>query len=166
MYDALYKMNIGCDFVDPSSTNIEDYKMLVVPPLYAAPDSLLHRLNRFAWNGGHIVYALRSGFSDENVKVRSSHQPGIIGEACGVYYSQFVSAGKVTLAENTFGVEEDKNALTTWIELLTPSSAKVLARYDHPYLQDMTTHIGENMQLLLGTIMEKEQLLTSAVCQV
>lgn len=133
MYDALYKMNIGCDFVDPSSTNIEDYRILIVPSLYAAPDSLLHRLNQFVKDGGHIVYALRSGFSDENVKVRSSHQPGIIGEACGIYYSQFVAAGKVTLADNPFGVEEEKNALTTWIELLTPSSAKVLARYDHPY---------------------------------
>lgn len=56
-------MNIGCDFVDPSSTNIESYTMLVVPPLYAASDELLERLNRFVENGGHIVYAFRSGFS-------------------------------------------------------------------------------------------------------
>ena len=47
MYDALYKMNIGCDFVDPSTNDIEKYKLLIVPALYAAPDSLLERLNRF-----------------------------------------------------------------------------------------------------------------------
>lgn len=133
MYDALYKMNIGCDFVDPSSTNIEDYTLLVVPPLYAASDDLLERLNRFIENGGHVVYAFRSGFSDENVKVRSTRQPGIIGEACGVYYSQFVSARNIQLKNNPFGVDEYNNTLSNWIELLIPSSAEVLAYYDHPY---------------------------------
>jgi beta-galactosidase len=133
MYDALYRMNVGCDFVNPSSRDIEKYTMLVVPPLYAASDELLNRLNKYVKNGGHIVYALRSGFTDENVKVRSSRQPGIIGEACGVYYSQFVSAKNISLKDNPFGVDEEKNSLTTWIELLTPSSANVLASYDHLY---------------------------------
>src|SRR4051812_33500349 len=78
LYDALYRMNVGVDFVDPSSNNIEDYKLLVVPALYAAPDSLLQRLNRFVHNGGHIVYTFKSGFSNQNVKVRTSHQPALL----------------------------------------------------------------------------------------
>ena len=50
-YDALYKMNIGTDFIDPSvdfGFEISDfgfqtlkYKLIVVPTLYAASDSLL-----------------------------------------------------------------------------------------------------------------------------
>ncbi len=132
MYDTLYHMNLGCDFVDPSSANIEKYTLLLVPPLYAASDELLLRLNKFVENGGHIIYALRSGFSDENVKVRASRQPGIIGEACGIYYSQFVSAANVTL-KDTADISADKTALTSLMELLIPGSAKVLARYEHPY---------------------------------
>lgn len=133
MYDALYKMNIGCDFVDPSSDNLEEYTMLVVPPLYAASDSLLNRLNQFVEGGGHVVYAFRSGFSDENVKVRTTHQPGIIGDACGIYYSQFVNANNVSLKNNPFGISEEKNCLSSWMELITPEKAEVLAWYDHPY---------------------------------
>ena len=133
MYDALYRMNIGCDFVDSSSDNMEDYSMLVIPPLYATSDDLLHRLNNYVKNGGHIVYAFRSGFSDENVKVRSTHQPGIIGEACGIYYNQFVSANNVTLKVSQFGLDNEKNSLTTWVELITPTTAEVLAYYDHTY---------------------------------
>lgn len=133
MYDTLYKMNIGCDFVDPSSDNIEDYSLLVVPPLYAASDELLNRLNSFVKNGGHIVYAFRSGFSDENVKVRTTHQPGIIGEACGIYYHQFVPAHNVKLKASQFGLDNEKNGLTTWIELISPKTAEVLAYYDHTY---------------------------------
>jgi beta-galactosidase len=133
MYDALYKMNIGCDFVDPSSDNLEQYSMLVVPPLYAASDNLLNCLNRFVEKGGHIVYAFRSGFSDENVKVRSSKQPGIIGEACGIYYSQFVNANNVSLKGNPFGVSLEQNRISSWMELISPEAAEVLAWYDHPH---------------------------------
>jgi beta-galactosidase len=154
MYDALYRMNIGCDFIDPSCNNIEDYTMIVVPPLYAAAEELLNSLNKFVENGGHIVYAFRSGFSDENVKVRSVMQPGIISEACGVQYSQFVAANNVALKATTFEVSEASNKLSCWIELLTPTTAKVLATYAHPhwgkyaaitqnnYGQGIATYIG------------------------
>lgn len=133
IYDALYKMNVGCDFVDLSSTNIEEYSMLIVPALYAAADSLLQRLNRYVENGGHIIYTFKSGFCNENVKVRATHQPGIICEACGIYYSQFVQPDKVTLKYDPFGVGSENNSVTGWMELITPETAKVLAYYDHPY---------------------------------
>ncbi len=45
-YDALYKMNVGTDFIDPSVKDFSKYKVIVVPALYAAPDDLLKRLNR------------------------------------------------------------------------------------------------------------------------
>ncbi|MDN3657271.1 beta-galactosidase [Ferruginibacter paludis] len=132
LYDALYHMNIGVDFVDPSSKNIDDYKLLIVPALYAAPDSLLQHLNRFVKNGGHIVYTFKSGFSDQNVKVRTTLQPGIINEACGISYSQFTIPQNVTLKSDPFNVGKENNAVTTWMELIIPTSAKVLAAYDHP----------------------------------
>ena len=47
MYEQLYNMNIGCDIIDPASDHLDDYKLLIVPALYAAPDSLLERLNAF-----------------------------------------------------------------------------------------------------------------------
>jgi beta-galactosidase len=132
LYDALYRMNIGCDFVDPSSNNLESYKLLIVPALYAAPDSLLQRLNLFVKNGGHIIYTYKSGFSDENVKVRSSHQPGIINEACGIYYNQFTIPQNVSLKDDPFKAGKENNTVKTWMELITPITAKVLAWYDHP----------------------------------
>lgn len=133
LYDALYRMNVGVDFVDPSSTNLEDYKLIVVPALYAAPDSLLERLNLFVKNGGHVVYTFKSGFSDENVKVRTSKQPGIIDEACGINYSQFTLPENVSLKGDPFHVGVEKNKVNTWMELITPTTAKVLAYYDHPF---------------------------------
>lgn len=131
-YDVLYRMNVGVDFIDPSSKNIEDYKLLIVPLLYSAPDTLLQRLNRFVKNGGHIVYTFKSGFTDQNVKVRSIRQPGIISEACGITYSEFTLPQNVSLKGDAFG-SGSENKVINWMELITPTTAKVLAFYDHPW---------------------------------
>ncbi|WP_442591760.1 beta-galactosidase [Pedobacter sp. AW31-3R] len=132
MYDVLYTMNVGTDFIDPGSKNMEDYKLIIVPALYAAPDSLLQRLNRFVKNGGHILYTFKSGFADEHNKVRTSRQPGIITEACGIQYSEFTKPDHIGLKDDPFHVGSNQNYIEKWMELITPTTAKVLARYDHP----------------------------------
>ncbi|MBV7274465.1 beta-galactosidase trimerization domain-containing protein [Clostridium sp. PL3] len=37
------------------------------------------------------------------------------------------------MKDNPLQVNNEKNNLTTWIEFITPKTAKVLAYYDHPY---------------------------------
>lgn len=132
-YDALYRQNIGCDLIHPESPELESYKMLIVPALYAAPDSLLERLNHFVKNGGHVIYGLRSGFADADVKVRAELQPGRIRDVCGVSYSQFTMAEGVALAlAETAGLNPADCQLAGFMELLQPEGAAVWARYDHP----------------------------------
>ncbi|MFC6601056.1 beta-galactosidase [Ectobacillus funiculus] len=154
MYDELYKMNIGCDFVHPASENLEDYTLLVVPALYTASDSLLERLNEFVKNGGHIVYSFKSGFTDENVKVRTTRQPGMISEACGITYSMFVEPKNVSLKGNPFEVGAEDNYIETWMELITPTTAEVLAYYDHPhwgqYAAITQNHYGKGIATYIG----------------
>ncbi len=170
MYDALYRMNVGVDFIDPSTQNIEQYKLLVVPALYAAPDSLLQRLNRFVKNGGHIVYTFKSGFSDQNVKVRTTPQPGLISEALGITYTQFTIPQNVSLKGDPFGVGNDKNKVKGWMELVTPTTAKVLAYYDHPvwgkYAAVTQNTFGKGMATYIGCWTEgavTEKILADAV---
>ncbi|MEK3825691.1 beta-galactosidase [Paenibacillus sp. FSL K6-1558] len=133
MYDELYKMNIGCDLIDPSVESYADYDVLVVPALYAASDALLEKLNQFVQDGGHIVYSFKSGFANEHIKVRSTRQPGLISEACGISYNLFVEPKHVGLRDDPFGVGEEHNQVHTWMELITPTTAEVLAWYDHPH---------------------------------
>jgi beta-galactosidase len=170
MYDALYHMNVGVDFVDPSSNNLEDYQLLVVPALYAAPDSLLQRLNRFVRNGGHIVYTFKSGFSDQNAKARTIHQPGIIDDACGIYYNQFTLPKNVSLKGDPYGVGVENNKVSTWMELITPTTAKVLAYYDHPvwgnYAAITENSYGKGLATYIGCITSNvvvEKILADAV---
>jgi len=41
MYGALYRSNVGVDFVFPESTNLSAYRVILVPPLYVASDAVL-----------------------------------------------------------------------------------------------------------------------------
>jgi beta-galactosidase len=131
-YDALYRMNAEVDFVDPSSTNLSAYKLIIVPALYAASDEEINRLNAFAKSGGHLLYTFKSGFSDENVKVRSTTQPGLIAEAAGVQYNQFAIPDDVSLEGDPYHVGTAANTARWWMEFLTPTTAITLARYHHP----------------------------------
>nr|WP_315399748.1 beta-galactosidase [uncultured Duganella sp.] len=132
-YDALYRMNIEADILSPSSTAaLSDYKLIVVPSLYAASDAEIARLNAYAKAGGRVLYTFRSGFSDEHTKVRYAAQPGAIGEAAGVRYSQFTNPEGVTLDGDPYGVGKADNQARWWMEFLSPTTAKVLARYKHP----------------------------------
>lgn len=169
MYDALYKMNVEVDFVDPSSTNIENYKLLIIPVLYAAPDSLLERLNSFVKKGGHILYTFKSGFSDQNVKVRTSSQPGIINEACGIYYNQFTIPQNVSLKDDPFQVGNLNNKVNTWMELITATTADILAYYDHPvwgkYAAITQNKYGKGLATYLGCF-TSEAILTKLIEEV
>ena len=131
-YDALYRANVGVDFVDPSVKDLSQYKLIVVPALYAASDELLNRLNVYVQRGGNILYTFKSGFSDENVKVRSGRQPGLINEVCGITYSQFTLPDHVSLKGDPYQVGAENNNPQKWMELITPGTAEVLASYAHP----------------------------------
>lgn len=132
-YDALYRMNVEVDILSPDSTaRLDDYKLILVPALYAASDSEIGRLNDFAKRGGHLLYTFKSGFSDENTKVRYATQPGAIAQAAGVTYQEFTIPEGVTLDGNPFGVGVKDNTARWWMEMLTPTTAKVVARYKHP----------------------------------
>jgi beta-galactosidase len=131
-YDALYRMNAEADFIDPTTTDLSPYKLIIVPALYAATDAEVHRLNEFARAGGHVFYTFKSGFSDENVKVRSTKQPGIVSESAGVTYNQFTLPENVSLEGDPYDVGAEANQARWWMELLTPTTATVVARYRHP----------------------------------
>lgn len=131
-YDALYRNNAEVDFIDPSTTDLSQYKLIIVPALYAASDAELRRLNDFAHAGGHVFYTFKSGFSDENVKVRSTKQPGLLAESAGVTYNQFTLPENVSLEGDPYHAGAQANQTKWWMELLTPTTATVLARYQHP----------------------------------
>ncbi len=137
LYDALYKMNIECDFLPPEATaaDMNRYKMIVAPALYAAPEELLENLRAYVRDGGYLVTTFKSGFADEHVKVYHDAQPHILRTAVGVTYQQFTFPKNCGLRGKLVdGLSEEDLQPSLFMELLMPDEGcEVLASYDHKY---------------------------------
>ena len=135
LYDTLFKMNIECDFVWPESDNLDQYKAIFVPALYAAPDELLEKLKQYTANGGTLVATFKTAFANENVKVSHEMQPHILSNCFGISYQQFTFPKNTGLSgsiiNGTAKGADEKAEAKVFMELLMPQEAEVLASYDH-----------------------------------
>jgi beta-galactosidase len=96
-------------------------------------DALLARLADFVKNGGHLVLAFKSGFSNEYSTVRWEMMPGALKDAAGFHYQEFSSLKQpLPLKDDPFGAGAD-NKVSDWAEMVLPDTAKALAYYDHPF---------------------------------
>lgn len=104
-----------------------------MPPLYVADDALLARLAEYARNGGHLLLAFKSGFTNQYSTVRWTMAPGPLRKACGFRYQEFSSLKvRLRLKGDPYAAGED-NWVSTWAEFLAPEGAAALAWYDHPF---------------------------------
>jgi beta-galactosidase len=134
LYRSLYKLNIETDFVHPEDPHLEDYALVIVPPLYVAGDGLLRTLADYVKAGGHVLMAFKSGFCDENSTVRAVPAPGPLRAACGFTYQEFTSLRQpLRLQGDPFRAAEG-NSVSVWAEYLVPETCRRLASYDHPVL--------------------------------
>jgi beta-galactosidase len=163
LHGALYKENIGADFVFPATTDFSQYKLLIVPSLYVADDALLHRISDYVHNGGHVLMTFKSGFTNENSAVRWEKAPGPLAEAAGFTYQEFSNLEKpLALRDDPFHVEGD-NWVSQWAEFLQPTTAKSLATYDHPFFGRWPA-ITEN-QFGRGTLIYEGTAITDGLQQ-
>ncbi len=133
MYRALFELNVGVDFVFPGSTNLGDYAVIVVPPLYVASDALLEKLVAYANNGGHLLMTFKSGFCNEHSTVRWQRAPGPLRKAAGFSYQEFSSLkGELPLKGDPYRAG-DANRVSVWAEMILSEGATALAYYDHPF---------------------------------
>lgn len=132
-HNALYSLNTGADFVFPERADFSQYKVLIVPALYIADDTLLQRISDYVKNGGHVVMTFKSGFANENSAVRWVRAPGPLREAAGFSYQEFSNLEQpLALKGDPFHTGAD-NKVMYWAEFLMPEHAKALAYYDHPF---------------------------------
>ena len=178
LYDALFKMNIECDFVWPESDNLDQYKAIFVPALYAAPDELLEKLKQYTANGGTLVATFKTAFANENVKVSHEMQPHILSNCFGISYQQFTFPKNVGLTgsiigENSISEIDGKNvtketadvsvaSAKVFVELLMPQEAEVLAFYDHynwkEYAAITKNHYGKGTAIYIGCMTDNNTL--------
>ena len=166
LYDTLFKMNIECDFVWPESDNLDQYKAIFVPALYAAPDELLEKLKQYTANGGTLVATFKTAFANENVKVSHEMQPHILSNCFGISYQQFTFPKNTGLSGSIInGTAKDSDEIAeakVFMELLMPQEAEVLASYDHynwkEYAAITKNHYGKGTAIYIGCMTDDNTL--------
>ncbi len=105
----------------------------MVPPLYVASEAALDKISRFVENGGHVVMAFKSGFTNEYDTVRWVRAPGPLRKAAGFSYQEFSNLSRpLALKGDPFHAGKE-NEVTEWAEMILPETAQALAYYDHPF---------------------------------
>ena len=160
MYDALYDLNIEPDFVRAGDVNVSRYKVLLIPPLYSAPDRVLEQISDYVKNGGRVIMAFKSGFTNEYSTVRDVMAPGPLRAAAGFHYQEFTNLSQPErLTPDPYGVGE-QNKGSVWEEFLVPETAEVVASFDDPYWRFPA--ITRN-QFGAGTLVYEGTFLTDAL---
>ena len=149
IFDTCHKMNLECDLVYKTDS-FENYQLLIVPALYSASDAVLENIRHYVENGGHLLLGFKSAFSDDEIKIYPDAQPHHLTECIGATYDRFTIPEHVglTFTDNLPALNQtvhlsqndtSKNSYMTqykvseWMELVTPTTAKVWADYVHPY---------------------------------
>lgn len=159
-YNALFSMNVEADFVTPDTPDLSQYKVVLVPPLYAASDAALARIAQFVENGGRAIVALKSGFANEHSTVRAERAPGPLRKAAGFWYQEFSNLVQpLALKPDVFSLG-DTNRASTWAEFIVTETAEPIARYDHPFFGKYPAitrnRYGQGTLIYQGTVLTGE----------
>lgn len=170
LHDTCYELNIECDVIFSSqiqkTEDLSDYELLMVPCYYSANESVLHLLNEYVKNGGHMVCTFKTSYSDENLKIRHETKPHLLHDSLGVTYQSFTIPDQTSLHlqngyENT-SLQSEALKVNTFMELLIPGEAKVIATYENTgfYHNGAITenHYGKGSTLYLGCYFSTEVL--------
>lgn len=131
LYDSFYKLNIRTDILNPKTIHLNNYSLVVVPMLYVSDEKFLEEINRYIYDGGHVLFTFKDGVTDEHVKVRTDVQPAIIRKAIGAHYHMFVDPNGEGLRDVSGVFDSDELKISDWAELLESDGAKILATYDN-----------------------------------
>ena len=138
---------------------VRRYPVLVVAGLVAASDPTLETLVEYARLGGRLVIGPRTGYGDDEGRMRPVRAPAIVGPAAGVGYREFAA-----LAE-PIEVQRDGTVVGTahgWVDGLEPHGADVVLAYRHPLFGRWAAvtrrEVGTGAITVVGTLLDRATL--------
>jgi len=115
----------------------------------------------------------KSCVADENIKVYHDRLPHKLTDCLGMTYNQMTTPVKTKYSLSGIGLSENERDVTDFMELLKPTTAKVIASYDHEnwkkYAATTQNEYGKGIATYLGCKISDEalrSLLTMCIKQV
>jgi beta-galactosidase len=156
-FSALHAANIVVDIVAPDD-DLTAYELVIVPALYVTEIETVKCFEAFVKRGGILVVTARSGVKDHTNIVVDTPLPGLLAPLCGVEvqeYDSLLSGQQRAVKFATPDMHVGGNA-TVWCDILKPTTAQVLARYDEDFYAGhpaaTLNHVGQGAVIYVGTI--------------
>ena len=127
-YRGFYHEHIPLDVISESDV-LAGYKVVVVPAMYVLAEQTAANLERFATNGGIVVFTPRTGVKDEFNAMVDMKLPGLVAKMCGIEIEEYVSMPVDQGNRVQFGLPglEDSFPTSIWADAIEPKGAEVIA---------------------------------------
>lgn len=129
-YEAFWKQGISVDVIDMES-DLSGYALVVAPMLYMYRADIEKKLCSFVKNGGTLVGTYWSGVVDETDLCMLGGRPGDMEEVFGLRADEIDALydGETNSTE----LDSETYELRELCELVTPTTAEVLCRYQKDF---------------------------------
>ncbi|MGF6824180.1 beta-galactosidase [Microbacterium sp. ZKA21] len=120
---SFWRAGIPTDFVRPGA-DISQYRLLVVPTLYAMDSVVADWLRAYVDAGGRLLVSYLTGVADENQHVLGGGYPGVLRELLGIRVDEILplAPGEKLALSDGLTAEE-------WTERVEATGAAVVHRY-------------------------------------
>ncbi len=152
----------------PSAADLaRRYPVVIVAGLVAASDRTLDVLAEYARLGGRLIVGPRTGYGDEEGRMRASTAPAVLGPAAGVRYREFAALAEPVAVETASGASSGEPAAASghahgWMDALEADGAEVLLRFRHPHYGRWAAvtrrAAGEGAITVVGTLLDRSLL--------
>ena len=88
LYRALWASGVTVDLIPPQA-DLSGYRLVVMPSLYIASDSLGSRVEDYVRSGGSVIATFMSGIVDERLHVHPGAYPGVLRNTLGLSIEEF-----------------------------------------------------------------------------
>ena len=158
-YRAFHNAQVPVEIISETD-DFTSYKILVAPALHLVTEELAQKLTKFVEAGGTLVVTLRTGVKDAANAVVNMPLPGLLAELCGVEVDEYDSlahnmSNELELALPGLAVNSPV-AARVWCDVLTPTTASVLATYTKDYYAEKPAltlnQFGKGQVVYVGTV--------------
>ncbi|MFF3493334.1 beta-galactosidase [Streptomyces sp. NPDC002795] len=131
------------------------FPVLVVAGLIAAGDRTLEVLAQYARRGGRLVIGPRTGYGDDEGRLRAERAPAVLSGPAGVHYQEFAALAEPVAVE----LDGESGEGSRWMDALVADDAEVLARYRHPHYGRWAAAtrrtVGRGEITVVGTLLDR-----------
>ncbi len=161
LYEPFYQLNTAIDVIRYDH-DFSGYKVLLVPILKLADETLAKRLEEFVAGGGTVVISYRAGVKDKDNNIRFGEMiPGPLAELLGIEVeeSESLHAGRsAKIIDN----EGNRSTCTIWRDMVRPTTATVLNQYEDSFYSKYAcvteNHYGKGKAYYIGGGIEETVL--------